>query len=149
RHCHRRKRTLKQERLFWCNKGDAPFEVTIVVVITQPINKPLPYRPDFDLYYAGTSVLHLGALLCPSRCQPSNENESWRYALFKWKVDHGYLMYSLAFSWGKCNKLHLHWVNDKDNCGIWEAAAVLPGNLFCMGHLCITMLVICSSYKYF
>ncbi|WRX11239.1 hypothetical protein QQP08_003726, partial [Theobroma cacao] len=41
---------------------------------------------------------------------------------------------------GKCNKLYLHWVDDKDNCAIWEVAVVLPGNLICMGRLYITML---------
>ncbi|KAL4312742.1 hypothetical protein GQ457_01G055330 [Hibiscus cannabinus] len=40
---------------------------------------------------------------------------------------------------GRCTQLHLLWVNDKDNCGKWEAAVVLPGNLFCMGHLCVTI----------
>ncbi|KAK8588009.1 hypothetical protein V6N12_022469 [Hibiscus sabdariffa] len=39
----------------------------------------------------------------------------------------------------KCTKIPLRSVDDKDNCGIWEAAVVLPGNLICMGHLYIIM----------
>ncbi|KAH1107723.1 hypothetical protein J1N35_011491 [Gossypium stocksii] len=42
---------LGRERLLWYSKGDDPFGVTIVFIITQPINNYNRYRVDPSLTF--------------------------------------------------------------------------------------------------
>ncbi|KAH1097650.1 hypothetical protein J1N35_014571 [Gossypium stocksii] len=71
------RRLSSRKRLFRLSKGDAPFGLTIVVIIKQPINNYNRCHTDPSLTSTSskTYVLLLKVLLCPPLCQPLDKNE--------------------------------------------------------------------------